>query len=110
MTDDRDDRALEALFAEAPRPPMGDEAFVGVVMGRVAAFETRKKGSRQAVGLGLFGLTAGAMILNYGEIIGAFNNAFAGYAAQLPALGAGGSAALIAMAVAAAGWLYAERG
>lgn len=110
MSEMQDDLALKALFADAPRPPMGDEDFVAGVMGRVETYEVRRKSRWQAAGLGALGLTAGVVILNYGDIIGVFNDAFAAYAAQLPAIGAGGSAALIAMAVAAGGWLYAERG
>lgn len=37
MDEDRDDAAMRALFADASRPPMADERFVGRVMEKVEA-------------------------------------------------------------------------
>ncbi len=109
MSEDREDRALKALFADAPRPAWGDETFVAGVMARVEAHEAKKKSRWNAALFGGLGLMAGFVALNYGEVIGAFYRSVGPLAADVPQLGAGGLTALLALAAAGAGWAYSER-
>lgn len=107
---DADDARLRALFAGADQPPMGDERFTAAVMGRVDT--ARRSVSARQMGFAFLGVVGAALAVaaNIGPATDAVTNAFAPYAAQLPMLSAGASTALLAMALAAAGWLYAERG
>jgi hypothetical protein len=105
----RQDAAIAALFADASRPPLGDERFVTGVMERVGAEQAQAK-VRWTVALVAVGaLTAGTVATHFGTVAGALADAYAGYAGQA-AMGAGGSALLIAAAAAVCGWLYTERG
>ena len=105
-----EDARMRALFGESPRPPMGDEEFVGVVMRRVhetRAFDTVR---RNAVAIGTVALT-GAVLWPFKAAIGtALSLTTMKYAADLPMLGSGAGALLIAAAASVAALAYAERG
>ena len=60
MDEDRDDAMMRALFAEAPRPPMADERFVGRVMEKVGA--RRAAAQTQASYITWAGVTAAAVL------------------------------------------------
>lgn len=100
---------LRALFGEADRPPMGDERFTAAVMQRVEADVGRRKQRRLAWAAGLGSLTAAVVIPNLGsglgDVVGAFNTAFA----WAPAAGPGAATLVFVALAAAAGWAVAER-
>jgi hypothetical protein len=110
ISDAEADARLAALFGDAPRPPMGDEAFVRGVSGRVAEIE-RGRRNRLTIAAGL-ALAAGAVALmvNGPSAVGALADSFAGYLQYAHQLGGGASALLLAAALSAVGWAYAERG
>jgi hypothetical protein len=110
ISDAEADARMAALFRDAPRPPMGDESFVRVVSGRVAEVE-RGRRNRLAIAAGL-ALAAGAaaLMVNGPSAVGALADSYAGYMQYAHQLGGGASALLLAAALSAVGWAYAERG
>jgi hypothetical protein len=106
----RADAAMREVFAGASRPPLGDEAFVSAVMGKVAAAKSAS-GDRVAwaLGLALAGLAA-IVVPHIGQIGGDVGLAILKAAPHLTALSTQAAGALLAITAAAAGWLYTERG
>jgi hypothetical protein len=110
ISDAEADARMAALFGAASRPPMGDEAFVRAVGARVQRVEHGRR-NRLAAAAGL-ALAAGAVGLaaNGPSAIGALADSYAGYLQYAHQLGGGASALLLAAALSAVGWAYAERG
>lgn len=108
--DARADAALRALFASAERPPLGDEAFVRHVMGRVHEASARR-GERAVMALGvvLVGLAV-TLAPQLGTAAGELGLAFVKNMPHLPELSAQATGMLLAMGLAVAGWIYSERG
>jgi hypothetical protein len=108
--DTHEDALVKALFADAARPPMGDERFTAGVMRRVEA-DIAKARSRWTVAIvGVGALAVAAAVSHFGAVAGALADVYAGYAGQAASLGAGASALLVAAAATAAALIYAERG
>lgn len=110
VSDAAADARMAALFGAAPRPPMGDEAFVRGVSAGVERIEHGRR-NRLAMAAGL-ALAAGATALmaNGPMAIGMLADSYAGYMQYAHQLGGGASALLLAAALSAFGWAYAERG
>lgn len=110
----RADAALRALFAEAPRPAMGDERFTAGVMAAVDAAQARRRVRLDLATMGLAAAAAALVAARGGELMVALTDAFAdAYApqiAQMPSMSAAATALLAAAVATAAGWMVAERG
>ena len=110
MTEESEDARMRALFGESSRPPMGDEEFVGAVMGRVHEARASDAVRRNAIAIATVAL-AGAVLWPFKAAIGtAFTLTTMKYAADLPMLSGGATALLIAAAASVAALAYAERG
>jgi hypothetical protein len=108
--DARADAAMRALFASADRAPVGDEAFVQQIMGQVTS-ATARRGERAVMALGivLVGLAA-TFAPHFAAGAGELGLAFVKNMPHLPALNTQVSGVVLALTLAGAGWLYAERG
>ena len=107
-----DDALLRALFEQASRPPMGDEAFTRGVMARIGQEKARREGRFTAVAAA--GALAAAVVAApvaepLGLLVRSTLEAAFPLLASAPEVGAGGMTVLLAFAMAAAGWIYAER-
>lgn len=105
-----EDARMRALFGQVDAPPMGDEAFVGAVMGRVREEKAARSVQRQ---VGAFGLAAmaGALLWPYKAAIGTgLTLTLARYVPDAATVGGGASALIIAAAASLAALVYAERG
>ena len=110
MTEESEDARMRALFGESGRPPMGDEEFVGALMGRVHEARASDAVRRNAIAIATVAL-AGAVLWPFKAAIGtAFTLTTLKYAADLPMLSGGATALLIAAAASVAALTYAERG
>lgn len=106
-----DDAKLRALFGEAPRAA-GDPAFTAQVMKRVDAVRHDHNARKAGFVSGVLAAGGAFTYLHWGSIVGAFADAFAGYAgyvAQAPQITAGGLTMMIAGAAIALGFYVAQR-
>jgi hypothetical protein len=103
------DARLRALFADTPKAPMGDEAFVAKIMRRTEAEAQRKRAFVSAGAMGLVGLLAAALIPHLGTIGPQIALAFLKSAPSAPEVSAQSMVLVGALVAAGAGWLYAER-
>lgn len=101
---------MRALFGESPRPPMGDEAFVAQVMGRVQDAKAVRNVQRSTAALGAAALGV-AVLWPYKAALGTgLALSLSRVTADLPMLSGSAGALLIAAAASLAALAYAERG
>lgn len=110
MSEESEDARMRALFGQADAPPMGDEAFVGAVMGRVREEKAARTLQRQVGALGLVAM-AGALLWPYKAAIGTgLTLTLARYVPDAAVIGGSASALVIAAVASLAALAYAERG
>lgn len=110
MTEESEDARMRALFGTSVRPPMGDEAFVASVMGRVREAKAVDATRRSAVAIGGIALM-GAVLWPYKAALATgLTLTAARYAPDLSMLSGGATALLIAAVASVGAWAYAERG
>jgi hypothetical protein len=102
------DAALRALFAEADRPPMGDERFTKAVMARVQAQASWRRQVRMAVGVGLGACAAALLAPHLGGGAADISSSLTVAAAMTPGLGASAATLLGFGLLCAAGWAMAD--
>ena len=69
MTEESEDARMRALFGQSKRPPIGDEEFVGAVMGRVHEARASNAVRRNAISIATVAL-AGAVLWPFKAAIG----------------------------------------
>jgi uncharacterized membrane protein len=108
--EDLEDARMRALFGDMSRPPMGDEAFVAQVMGRVEEVKSARKVQRGTVALGVAALGV-AVLWPYKAALGTgLTLSLSAATVDLPMLSGSAGALLIAAAASLAALAYAERG